>query len=126
MCSRIDAAQAQLLYASGHTYLDRNKDGIACDAADLAYERSPTVTPIVDTGTYKCSAISHEMAVLLYMQGHIYLDRDHDGKPCAATDINLETPIYVPPTTTPSSGMCWVNGYTRKNGTHVNGYWRRC
>jgi hypothetical protein len=128
-CSSISAAQAQLLYSTGHTYLDRDKDGIACDAADLAYEKSPTVPRIADTGIYKCSAITHGLAVLLYMQGHTYLDRDHDGKPCEATDINLETPVYVPPTTTPSSpssGMCWVNGYTRTNGTHVSGYWRRC
>lgn len=25
-----------------------------------------------------------------------------------------------------SSGQCWVNGYTRKNGTYVSGYYRRC
>jgi hypothetical protein len=117
------------LYSTGHTYLDRDKDGIACDAPDLAYEKSPAVPPIADTGIYKCSAITHETAILLYLQGHTYLDRDHDGKPCESTDITLEAPVYVPPTTppsTPSTGMCWVNGYTRKNGTHVNGYWRRC
>ncbi len=129
MCSTIDAALAQLLYSAGHTYLDRNKNGTVCDAADLAYERSPTVTPIADSGTYKCSTISHATAVLLYMQGHTYLDRDHDGKPCEATDVKLETPVVVPPVTTPtypSNGMCWVNGYTRKNGTYVKGYWRHC
>jgi hypothetical protein len=125
-CSSITASEAQLLYSTGHSYLDRDKDGIACDAADLAYEKAPTVPPVADTGTFKCSAISHELAVLLYMQGHTYLDRDHDGKPCETTDINVEKTIYVPPTTTPSTGMCWVNGYTRSNGTHVNGYWRRC
>jgi len=128
MCSTINAVDAQFLYSSGHTYLDRDKDGIACDAADLAYERSPVVIPIADTGRYKCSAITHEMAVLLYLQGHTYLDRDHDGKPCEAADTALETPVYTPPTTPsyPSNGMCWVNGYTRKNGTHVSGYWRHC
>ena len=125
-CSSITAPEAQLLYSTGHTYLDRNKDGSACDAADLAYEKAPTVPPVADTGNFKCSAISHELAVLLYLQGHTYLDRDHDGKPCEVTDINAEKTIYVPPTTTPSTGMCWVNGYTRSNGTHVKGYWRRC
>lgn len=25
-----------------------------------------------------------------------------------------------------SSGKCWVNGYTRKDGTHVSGYYRSC
>jgi hypothetical protein len=126
-CSSITAPQAQQLYSTGHTYLDRDKDGTACDAADLAYEKAPTVPPVADTGTFKCSAISHELAVLLYLQGHTYLDRDHDGKPCEAIDINLEKTVYVPPTPLPpSTGKCWVNGYTRKNGTHVNGYWRSC
>jgi hypothetical protein len=128
-CSSMTASQAQLLYSTGHTYLDRDKDGIACDAADLAYEKAPTVPSVPDTGTFKCSTISHELAVLLYMQGHTYLDRDHDGKPCEATDINVERTVYVPPTPTPptpSTGKCWVNGYTRKNGTYVSGYWRSC
>jgi hypothetical protein len=128
-CSSITASQAQLLFSTGHTYLDRDKDGIACDAADVAYEKAPTVPPVADTGTFKCSTISHELAVLLYMQGHTYLDRDHDGKPCEATDINVEKTVYVPPPTTPSppsTGKCWVNGYTRKDGTHVSGYWRSC
>ncbi|MDB5344325.1 MAG: putative partition-related protein [Schlesneria sp.] len=35
----------------------------------------------------------------------------------------------VTPAVTPSddshAGMVWVNGYTRKNGTQVKGYWRR-
>lgn len=37
--------------------------------------------------------------------------------------------IPVTPSTSPASstsGMCWVNGYTKKNGTVVRGYWRRC
>jgi uncharacterized repeat protein (TIGR02543 family) len=25
----------------------------------------------------------------------------------------------------PHAGMIWVNGYTRKDGTRVNGYWRK-
>jgi hypothetical protein len=131
MCTTLDAITAVKLYTNGHTYLDRNKNGIPCDSADAAYEYAPTVTPIVDSGRYKCSSISHETAVLLFLQGHTYLDRDHDGKPCEATDVTVENilypPIYTPPaTTTPTTGKCWVNGYTKKNGTHVNGYWRSC
>jgi hypothetical protein len=80
-CSAINAAQAQVLYLAGHTYLDRNKDGIACNSADLTFETAPTVPPVADTGVFKCSTISHETAILLYMQGHTYLDRDHDGSP---------------------------------------------
>jgi hypothetical protein len=125
-CSGIDSSAAASLYSMGHTYLDRDKDGKPCTAADVAFERSPPVPSVPDTGIYKCASISHEYAVLLYLQGHTYLDRDHDGKPCEANDLTVEKNTYVPPSPVPSSGMCWVNGYTRSNGTRVSGYWRRC
>lgn len=87
----------------------------------------PIVPAIPDTGIYKCSTITHAYAVQLYNQGHTYLDRDHDGKPCEATDISVEVASTTPTTpSSPSTGMCYVKGYTRKNGTYVNGYWRRC
>jgi hypothetical protein len=126
-CSGVDANRAAALYSLGHTYLDRNKDGQPCNAADIAYEKAPPVAAVPDIGTFKCSTISHEYAVLLYLQGHSYLDRDHDGKPCESTDITIENTKYTPPVSPPAnSGMCYVNGYTRKNGTHVSGYWRHC
>lgn len=84
------------------------------------------VTPVADTGIYKCSQISAAMAQALYAAGHTYLDRDHDGKPCEANDIRIETPVVIPTIPTTPAGQCWVNGYTRKNGTYVHGYWRRC
>jgi hypothetical protein len=91
---------------------------------------APATQPIVDSGIFKCSAMSHETAVMLFLQGHTYLDRDHDGKPCEASDIaaEVQTAPTAPPVTptTPSSGQCYVNGYYRKNGTYVHGYWRRC
>jgi hypothetical protein len=37
----------------------------------------------------------------------------------------VNTPSASPPNT-PASGYCWVNGYTRKDGTRVSGYYRRC
>lgn len=81
---------------------------------------------IADTGTYRCSALSRDQALALYAAGHTYLDRDHDGKPCEANDLlNEAASPYVAPAPS-SGGQCWVNGYTRKNGTHVNGYFRRC
>lgn len=126
-CRSVDIATASFWYARGHTYLDRDKDGLACAAPDIAYENRPIITPVPDSGVYRCSTISHVLAVQLYQQGHTYLDRDHDGKPCESTDIAAETPIYVPPVVVPpTSGMCWVNGYRRANGTYVSGYWRRC
>ncbi|MFO1044492.1 MAG: thermonuclease family protein [Planctomycetaceae bacterium] len=44
----------------------------------------------------------------------------------------LQAAVVPPPSPPPvahpepsNSGMVWVNGYTRKNGTQVKGYWRR-
>lgn len=131
-CSTLTTGEAKILYSTGHTYLDRNKNGIACDEADVTYEKSPAVPSLADTGRYTCSSVSAQTAFLLYLQGHTYLDRDRDGKPCEAKDIALELPVYNPPTYTPpvivpSIGKkCWVNGYRRKNGTYVNGYYRSC
>lgn len=79
---------------------------------------------IPDTGIYKCSQLSSAQAAALYAAGHGYLDRDHDGKPCEANDIAIEVATVTP--TTPATGQCWVNGYYRKSGTYVHGYWRRC
>jgi Excalibur calcium-binding domain len=46
------------------------------------------------------------------------------------TPIIAPTPPTPPPSVTPaappSNGLCWVNGYRRKDGTWVNGYWRKC
>ena len=81
---------------------------------------------ILDSGLYRCSNITKERAVLLYSQGHTYLDRDHDGLPCEANDIanEITSPYIVP--TPPSTGLCYVNGYYRKSGTYVKGYFRKC
>jgi hypothetical protein len=83
-------------------------------------------TVIADTGTYRCASLSNAQATALYAAGHTYLDRDHDGKPCEANDLlnELASPYVAPAPAT--SGKCWVNGYRRKNGTYVNGYYRSC
>lgn len=103
-------------------------DGKLFSVADTAIisVSAPIVVPVPDSGAYTCSTITHARALELFLQGHNYLDRDHDGKPCEATDITIEKGSVTPPPTTPSTGMCYVSGYTRKNGTHVSGYWRRC
>lgn len=36
----------------------------------------------------------------------------------------VQSPSYTDPGST--GGLCWVNGYTRLNGTFVSGYYRRC
>ena len=84
---------------------------------------APIVPPITDTGIYKCSSLSATQALSLFYQGHTYLDRDHDGKPCEDSDKLWESSQTSNST---STHMCWVNGYRRSNGTYVSGYWRRC
>ncbi|MDB5959302.1 MAG: hypothetical protein JWP59_596 [Massilia sp.] len=87
---------------------------------------SPSITVVADTGIYRCSTISKTLALQLYAQGHTYLDRDHDGKPCEANDIVNELVGTTTTTTTSSGGQCYVNGYYRSNGTYVHGYYRSC
>lgn len=85
-----------------------------------------TAVIVQDSGIYRCSSISKQTALLLYSQGHTYLDRDHDGSPCEANDIANEIASpYVAPLP-PTGGRCYVSGYYRKNGTYVKGYYRRC
>lgn len=85
-----------------------------------------TAIIVQDSGIYRCSSISKQTALLLYSQGHTYLDRDHDGRPCEANDIanEITSPYVAPPP--PAGGRCYVSGYYRKNGTYVKGYFRRC
>lgn len=126
VCYRLDSTTSRTLYSQGHIYLDRDRDGSPCTTADINLEKNPVATRIADSGQYKCSTISRAQAMLLYLQGHRYLDRDSDGQPCEANDITVEKATYVPPTPAPSTGRCYVNGYRRSNGTYVSGYWRSC
>ena len=84
-----------------------------------------SIAIIADTGVYRCATLTKDQALALYAQGHAYLDRDHDGKPCEANDILNELAAYVAPISS-SSGQCYVNGYYRKSGTYVHGYYRSC
>lgn len=86
------------------------------------------VVDIVDTGKYKCSNISKEQALSLFAQGHTYLDKDHDGRPCETNDILNEYAIapIAPSTPNTAGNKCYVSGYFRKNGTYVKGYTRSC
>jgi hypothetical protein len=70
---------------------------------------------------YRCADLTSEQAQKLLRAGHSYLDMDGDGHACEPDARRDYTPA-----THSSSGNChWVNGYTRKNGTHVQGY-QRC
>ncbi|WP_412026658.1 hypothetical protein [Deinococcus yunweiensis] len=47
--------------------------------------------------------------------------------PAPTPAVTTPAPVYTAPPSSPSTGgQCWVNGYTKKNGTHVSGYYRRC
>lgn len=126
-----DAAAAQaraLLKNVSATSVTTAFDGtIATLVTSLANTLSQTMgPPIADSGRYTCSTLTHAQAVELFYQGHSYLDRDHDGKPCEVYDILAERSTATS-VTVPSTGkQCYVSGYTRKNGTRVSGYYRSC
>lgn len=118
-------ADATGIYEVSLTVNDGKVSSIFVDKINII-ALSANAVVIQDSGIYRCATLTKERAALLYTQGHTYLDRDHDGRPCEANDIANETASpYVAPTT-PSGGMCWVNGYYRKSGTYVKGYYRRC
>lgn len=55
------------------------------------------------------------------------------GKKVSVTCRNLGTmgmryvdKYYQGTSTKTSNGKCWVNGYTKSNGTKVSGYYRKC
>lgn len=95
---------------------------------NLATVTPPTVPPLIipigDTGIFKCSTLSASLAQSLFAAGHRYLDRDNDGKPCEVSDILAEASTGTGPVV--GGKRCYVNGYYRKNGTYVKGYYRSC
>jgi hypothetical protein len=50
--------------------------------------------------------------------------REH-RKTATATGPAPTSKQVTTPVSPPKSGMVWVNGYRRKDGTYVSGYWRR-
>lgn len=93
---------------------------------------------------YDCGNFSTQAAAQAFFGGLPddvnRLDADNDGVACEALD-NVSRPYRVtladlPPVsdsptrayTSPpaNSGRCYVSGYTRKDGTRVSGYYRRC
>ena len=83
---------------------------------------SKTDTSDSQNKKYQCSDITSSQAVILYRQGHTYLDKDGDGKPCELKGNyptkQVEQPVQQ------KSNCHQVKGYTRKNGTYVSGYTR--
>ncbi len=87
-----------------------------------------TVTNIFITNISQLSGGTYR--VIFVKSGFASQTTTVSTQPGIVIQITVPTPILAQPTTTPSSGpapgLCWVNGYYRKNGTWVNGYWRRC
>ena len=111
-----------------------------------------TKKPLQDI--YNCSDFSSRAAAQTFFNGLSddvnRLDADNDGLACEVLDntsrqyqvtlaevptaapVVAATPSSVPTHRAPtrssgsSGGRCYVSGYTRKNGTRVSGYYRRC
>ena len=88
---------------------------------------------------YNCSDFSSQAAAQAFFASDLSdpnrLDADNDGKACEWFDSRTYTKRTItvtrPVTRTYSSsssnsGKCYVNGYTRKDGTRVKGYYRKC
>ena len=97
---------------------------------------------------YECAKISKDDADRYYKEGHLYLDADDNKIPCdeviakqTPSQPKQAAPVAPPVVVTPPSvkapdvsikvknkrkgGKCrTVKGYTKKNGTKVNGYTR--
>jgi len=106
----------------------------------------------VDGDRYNCSDFTSQAAAQAFFGGLAddvnRLDADNDGLACEVLDnifglykITLAdipavapvatvtpspAPTYKAPTRSSSSKRCYVRGYTRKDGTQVSGYYRRC
>lgn len=50
------------------------------------------ITKIPEWEQYSCLKSTREDAQLKYREGHTYLDRDNDGKPCELSDVYIESP----------------------------------
>lgn len=97
--------------------------------------------------TLKCSGILASQAWIVSLQGNgtygkvdptlvfsPYLSIDSFAKigtssnttPSNSNTSPAPEPSSSASTSSPAVKQCWVNGYTRKNGTYVSGYYRRC
>lgn len=101
-CADLTHEQAQVLLDQGHTYLDPEKDNIACGKltpADVSESESTTFAAGVGAGVSVGAGLPN---------------------------VRLPTSTYTQKQSKSSGSNChWVDGYTRKNGTHVKGH-RRC
>ncbi|WP_202630525.1 excalibur calcium-binding domain-containing protein [Deinococcus alpinitundrae] len=117
-------------------------------ASGHAFQGSLTATTAGGTGDLDCRDFTSQSEAQAYFNSNDgsstnnvdALDWNHNGTPCEVNESwairskrwAVPTPPVVTPTppvvtpTPPSTGMCWVNGYYRKDGTYVHGYYRHC
>jgi Excalibur calcium-binding domain len=118
---------------------------LAAGAAGHAFLGSLTGTTASGVGDLDCRDFASQADAQTYFDSKggsrsnnvDALDWNHNGVPCEVNeDWDAHSPRWPVPTVTPtpvptvtpapSSGQCWVNGYYRKDGTYVHGYWRKC
>lgn len=153
-CAEITPEQAQLLLDQGHTYLDPEKDNIACGklSASTTTSDDPTTAALAAAAamgidvpgfnlprTQASSAKYAKQTAQQYQYRCADLTASQADQLYAAGHTYLDADgdgdacepdarrDYTPRATTSSSGgNChWVDGYTRKNGSYVKGH-RRC
>jgi len=73
--------------------------------------------PAAPTTRYSCFKISLQQARALYAQGHTYLDRDGDGRPCEWPDKAKE--LEDESASKPASKCTTSKAYTKADGTKV-------
>lgn len=73
--------------------------------------------PAVPATRYSCFKISLQQARSLYAQGHTYLDRDGDGRPCEWPDKAKELEDESAPKA--GSKCTTTKAYTKADGTKV-------
>jgi hypothetical protein len=98
------------------------------------------------TDIYNCADFTSQAAAQAFFgraaNDPNQLDGDNDGVACESLNHSsasyrvtvsrptpaVSTPTYRPSSSyrAPSSGRCYVSGYTRSNGTRVRGYYRSC
>ncbi|WP_221091562.1 hypothetical protein [Deinococcus aquaedulcis] len=121
--TRADRAGLQLPVAPGYVFIVFTGGGTpVLDLADL-------LPGSYDVRSY-LSGVVGPVAYLQELKLGTTLTPTFQGKfqttVTAAPTFTAPVPVATPSAAPSSSGMCWVNGYRRSNGTYVSGYYRRC
>ncbi|OQX16192.1 MAG: hypothetical protein BWK73_04830 [Thiothrix lacustris] len=102
-CQDLTFEEAQELLQTGHSYLDPESDGVACMALNNTVSTEPATEP----------------APVIVAAPIPDVDIPHITKHVARQTTKTAR------SASSGSNCTWVDGYTRKNGTHVRGH-QRC